>query len=116
MKKCMLTSKIHRAIITRTDLHYEGSILIDKDWMDEVGLLEFERVDVWNVTNGSRHTTYAIAGPAGTKAVEVNGAAAHLCNIGDIVIITAFGYVDFTYDEVMANLVSPKIKLIKEEK
>ena len=89
----MLKAKIHRATLTRTDLHYEGSILIDRDILDAAGILPFEHVDIWNVTNGARLATYAIEGERGSREFMLNGAAARLAQAGDQVIIAAFGQV-----------------------
>jgi len=89
----MLKAKIHRAVLTRTDLHYEGSIMIDEDILDAAGILPFERVDIWNVTNGNRLATYTIVGERGSRDFMLNGAAARLAQPGDQVIIAAFGQV-----------------------
>jgi aspartate 1-decarboxylase len=83
----MLHGKIHRATVTRADLDYVGSISIDRELMDAAGILEWEQVHVLDVTNGARLTTYAIEAPAGSGEVCINGAAAHLVNPGDLVII-----------------------------
>ncbi|MDR1633644.1 MAG: aspartate 1-decarboxylase [Bifidobacteriaceae bacterium] len=92
--RTMLLSKIHRAIVTDADLDYIGSITIDSDLMAAVDLAEGQQVDVLNVTNGSRLTTYVITGPAASGTVTVNGAAAHHSRPGDIVIVVAYGLVD----------------------
>ena len=86
----LLKSKIHRATITGVDMHYEGSIVIDADLMDEVGLRQWERVLVANMATGDRFETYAIAGPRGSGSVELNGATARLGQTGDCVIIFSF--------------------------
>lgn len=86
----MLKCKLHRATATEADLDYEGSITIDKDLMDQTGLLLNEQVDVLNITNGSRLTTYVIDGKRGSGQICINGAAAHLVNKGDLVIICAY--------------------------
>lgn len=83
-------SKIHRATITHADLDYEGSLSIDTDLMEAANILEYEQVHVWNVTQGSRLTTYAIAAPAGSGVICANGAAAHHNNPGDLIIIATF--------------------------
>lgn len=92
----MLKAKIHRACVTRTDLHYEGSISIDRDLLDASGILPHEQVDVLNINNGERFTTYAIEGPRGSREIGINGAAARKAQPGDLVIICAFGQVDDT--------------------
>jgi aspartate 1-decarboxylase len=86
----MLKAKLHRATITGADLHYEGSIAIDRDLLDASGILPHEQVDVLNITTGGRFTTYAIEAPRGSRAVAVNGAAARLAQIGDKVIVVAY--------------------------
>ncbi len=86
----MFKSKIHRATVTHADLAYEGSVTIDQDLLDEAGILPHEEVHVWNVTNGSRLTTYALSGPRGSRAICINGAAAHLTTPGDLVILATF--------------------------
>ncbi|WOI52261.1 aspartate 1-decarboxylase [Parvularcula sp. LCG005] len=94
MQLKMLKSKLHGATLTMTDLHYEGSIAIDADLLDAAGILPFEHVDVWNVTNGQRLATYAIEGERGSGQFMLNGAAARLAHAGDKVIIATFGMVD----------------------
>lgn len=90
MGRRMFASKIHRATVTGADVDYEGSVTIDADLLDAAGILEFEEVHVWDVTNGARLSTYAIAGPPGSGAVCINGAAAHLVRPGDLVILATF--------------------------
>lgn len=87
----MLKAKIHRAVLTRTDLHYEGSIAIDEDILDAAGILPHEQVAVWNIANGARLTTYALAAGRGSREFMLNGAAARLASVGDQVIIAAYG-------------------------
>lgn len=87
----LLKAKIHRATLTRTDLHYEGSIAIDEDILDAAGILPYEKVAVWNVTNGARLETYALAAERGSREFMLNGAAARLASTGDQVIIAAYG-------------------------
>jgi aspartate 1-decarboxylase len=86
----MLKSKIHRAVVTQADVEYEGSISIDTDLLEAADIVPYEAVDVWDCTNGSRLTTYAIPGPAGSGEICVNGAAAHLVKPGDLVIIASW--------------------------
>lgn len=88
--KTILKAKIHRATVTDADLNYEGSITIDEDLLRAAGLLPFEQVHIWNVTRGTRFITYTMLGGKGTGEVVINGAAAHLANKGDIIIIAAF--------------------------
>ena len=91
MMRVLLKAKIHRATVTDRSLDYEGSITIDEDLMDAVGLLPNEQVQVYNVTNGQRFETYAITGPRGSGSICVNGAAAHLAEVGHKVIIASYG-------------------------
>lgn len=90
MQRTMLGGKIHRAVVTAADPDYEGSVTVDEDLLDAAGILEHEAVEVWDVTNGSRLTTYAIAGLRGSGVVCVNGAAAHHVDAGDLVIVASF--------------------------
>jgi len=90
MNRVFLHSKLHNAICTSVDLNYEGSISIDKDYMEAVEIAEYEQVDVYNKTNGNRFTTYAISAPSGSKEIQVNGAAAHLTDVGDELIICSY--------------------------
>ena len=91
MLRTLLRSKIHRARVTQADLNYEGSITIDQDLMDEAKMIAFEKVDVLNVTNGSRLTTYVIPGVRGSGKICINGAAARLVKVNDVVIIVCYG-------------------------
>lgn len=86
----MFKAKIHRATVTHADLDYEGSVTIDHDLLDAAGILPHEEVHIWNVTNGSRLSTYALSGPRGSGAICINGAAAHLTKPGDLVILATF--------------------------
>lgn len=90
----MLKGKIHRARVTEHNLHYEGSITIDEALMEAAGILPYEQVQVYNVTNGNRFETYAIKGERGSGVIGINGAAAHLAREGDIVIIASYGLLD----------------------
>jgi aspartate 1-decarboxylase len=90
MRRRMFASKIHRATVTCADVDYEGSVTIDHDLLDAAGILEWEEVQVWDVTNGARLSTYAIAGPRGSGVIGINGAAAHLVHPGDVVILATF--------------------------
>ena len=90
MRRRMFASKIHRATVTVADVDYEGSVTIDADLLDTAGILEWEEVHIWDVTNGARLATYAIAGERGSGDVCINGAAAHLVRPGDLVILATF--------------------------
>lgn len=94
MQRTLLTGKIHRATVTSADLHYIGSISIDADLLAAAGIVAHERVQVVDVTNGSRLETYAIPAPPGSGTVQLNGAAAHLVAPGDLVIVMAYGLFD----------------------
>lgn len=87
----MMISKIHRATVTQADLHYVGSVTVDADLLAAADLLPGQQVDIVDVTNGARLTTYAIPGKPGSGQICINGAAAHLVQPGDIVIIIAYG-------------------------
>lgn len=90
MQRIMFKSKIHRATVTGANLDYEGSLTIDEDLMDAADILPNEQIHVWDVTNGARLVTYALAGQRGTGVICVNGAGAHLVNIGDLIIIATY--------------------------
>ncbi|WP_259308941.1 aspartate 1-decarboxylase [Cellulomonas sp. P24] len=91
LQRPMMIGKIHRATVTRSDLHYVGSVTVDADLLDAADLLPGQQVDIVDVTNGARLTTYAIAGERGAGQICVNGAAAHLVHPGDVVILIAYG-------------------------
>ncbi len=97
MKLNVFKSKIHRATVTHADLEYEGSVTIDAELLERASILPYEAVHVWNVTRGSRLSTYAIEGPRGSGVVCINGAAAHLNQPGDLVILSTFA--DMTPEE-----------------
>src|ERR1044072_7838175 len=86
----MMKAKLHRATVTQADLEYEGSIAIDRDLLDQSGILPHEQVDVLNITNGARFTTYAIEAPRGSRVIGGNGAAAGLVQRGDKVIVVTY--------------------------
>jgi aspartate 1-decarboxylase len=94
MQRTMLHSKIHRATVTQADLHYVGSCTIDADLMDAADLLEGQQIDIVDIDNGSRLTTYAITGERGSGVISINGAAAHLVHPGDLVIIIAYAVME----------------------
>lgn len=91
LQRPMMISKVHRATVTQADLHYVGSITIDATLLEAADILPGQQVDVVDVTNGSRLTTYVIPGEAGSGIVCINGAAAHLIHEGDLVIVIAYG-------------------------
>ncbi|MEV8635086.1 aspartate 1-decarboxylase [Streptosporangium sp. NPDC051023] len=106
----MLKSKIHRARITQADLHYVGSLTVDRNLLDAANLLPGEKVDVVNISNGARFTTYTIKGPAGSGVIGVNGAAARLAAPGDLVIVIAYA----TVPEEGAATFQPSIVFVDE--
>ena len=90
MRRTLLKSKIHRATVTQADLDYVGSVTIDQDLMRTANVVEHERIEIYNITNGNRFATYAIHGEAGSGVICINGAAAHLASPGDLVILATF--------------------------
>jgi len=108
MQLTLLKGKIHRATITQCDLNYEGSISVDCALMERAGILPHEQVDVLNINNGERFTTYAIPAPAGSGTIGVNGAAARLAQKGDLVIIVAYARME----EAEAKSFSPRVLLV----
>lgn len=90
MQVNMLKAKLHRACVTQCEVDYEGSCAIDAELLELSGIREYEQIQIYNVTNGERFTTYAIRAEAGSRTISVNGAAAHRANIGDRVIICAY--------------------------
>lgn len=93
VSRTMIQGKIHRARVTSADLHYVGSVTIDADLLDAAGILPGQQVDVADIENGNRMTTYTIAGERGSGVVRLNGAAAHLVSVGDLVIVMAYAQV-----------------------
>lgn len=106
----MLKSKIHRATVTQSDLHYEGSITVDPEFLEMAGILPYEQVDVLNINNGARFTTYTIEGAKGTGVIGINGAAARLVQEGDLVIICAYARME----EAAAKTFEPTVVLMGE--
>jgi aspartate 1-decarboxylase len=110
MQVTMMKGKIHRARVTEADLHYEGSISIDKTLIDAAGFLINERVDIYNIDTGARFSTYVIEAPAGSGIIGLNGAAARLAMTGDKVIIVAYA----SFDEVEAKAFKPRVVMVDE--
>jgi aspartate 1-decarboxylase len=108
MQRVMMKSKLHRARVTAADLDYEGSLTVDVDLLDAADIRPHEQIHVWDVTNGARLVTYALAGDRGSGEVQVNGAGAHLIKPGDIVIIATYG----TYDEAEVRGHEPVVVLL----
>lgn len=101
----MLKCKLHQARVTHAELDYDGSCAIDGKLLDLADILEFERIDIYNITNGERFTTYAIRAEEGSGIISVNGAAAHKARVGDRVIICAYGVMD----EAAARTLKPRL-------
>ncbi len=105
MQRTMLKSKLHRATVTHSELHYEGSCAIDETLLDAANIHEYEQIQIYNVTNGERFTTYAIRAERGSGIISVNGAAAHKANPGDLVIIATFA----VYNELELTRYAPEL-------
>ena len=101
----LMKAKIHRALVTQCDMQYEGSISVDQDWLDRVGILPHEQVDVLNINTGGRFTTYAIPAERGSKTIGINGAAARLAQPNDLVIIISYAQMD----DAAARTYQPKV-------
>ncbi|MEV7219089.1 aspartate 1-decarboxylase [Streptomyces sp. NPDC093681] len=110
MYRTLMKSKIHRATVTQADLHYVGSVTVDSDLMHAAGLLPGEKVDIVDIDNGARLSTYVIEGPAGTGVLGINGAAARLISPGDLVILIAYAAMT---DEEAASFV-PDVVFVDE--
>ncbi len=110
MQRILLKSKIHRATVTEADLNYEGSLTIDRRLMEAAGIVPFEQVKVYNISNGERFDTYAIEGAPGSGVIGLNGAAARRGHVGDLIIIVCYAL--YT-DEELAGF-RPDILLLDE--
>ena len=104
----MLRAKLHRATVTEADLHYEGSCGIDEDLMDAADMREFEKIELYNIQNGERFSTYIIKAPRGSGAISLNGAAARKAHVGDQLIICTYA----TMSEDLACDYRPKLVLL----
>lgn len=105
MQRTMLKSKLHRATVTHSELHYEGSCAIDETLLDAANIHEYEQIQIYNVTNGERFTTYAIRAARGSGIISVNGAAAHKANPGDLVIVATYA----SYNELEMARYAPEL-------
>ncbi|OYW26789.1 MAG: aspartate 1-decarboxylase [Methyloversatilis sp. 12-65-5] len=105
MQRTMLQSKLHRVTTTHSELHYEGSCAIDEDLLDAADIKEYQQIEIWNVNNGARFTTYAIRAERGSGTISVNGAAARNAAAGDLLIIACFAQ----YTEVELARFEPKL-------
>jgi aspartate 1-decarboxylase len=110
MHRTMMKSKIHRATVTGADLHYQGSVAVDRNLLEAADILPHERVEIYNVSNGERFATYAIPAPGGSGEVMVNGAAAHKAAKGDLVILVS--YADYSDEEARRH--RPRVLLMDE--
>ena len=111
MQRTMLKSKLHRVTATHADLHYEGSCAIDEDLLDAAKIREYEQIDIWNVNNGERFTTYAIRAERSSGVISVNGSAARRAAPGDILIIATFA----AYYEVGLAKYAPELVYVDSQ-
>jgi aspartate 1-decarboxylase len=105
MQRTMLQAKLHRVCVTHSELHYEGSCAIDDNLLDASGISEYQQIDIYNVTNGERFTTYAIRAERGSGIISVNGAAAHKADPGDLLIIACYSL----YNELELQQFHPQL-------
>lgn len=105
MQRLMLKSKLHRVTVTHSELHYEGSCAIDENLLEAADIREYQQIDIYNVSNGERFTTYAIKAQRGSGIISVNGAAAHKANPGDLVIIATYAM----YNELELQKFQPEL-------
>lgn len=110
MQRVMLKSKLHRVHVTHAELHYEGSCAIDDDLLEAADIREYQQIDIYNVTNGERFTTYAIRAQRGSGTISVNGAAAHKASPGDILIIASYAM----YAELELQKFHPQLVYVDE--
>lgn len=110
LNRVMLRAKLHRATVTEADLHYEGSCGIDEDLLDAADMREFEQIELYNINNGERFSTYIIKAPRGSGAISLNGAAARKAHVGDLLIICTYA----PMSEDAARDHKPKVVLLDE--
>lgn len=111
MQRIMLRAKIHRAFVTDANIDYEGSIAIDERLMELTGILPFEQVQIYDISNGNRFVTYSITAPKGSGIISINGAAARKVSIGDRIIIASY----VIMDEQKAKTIQPQFVYISED-
>ncbi len=111
MQRTMLKSKLHRVTVTHSELGYEGSCAIDEELLEAANIREYEQINIYNVTNGERFTTYAIRAERYSGIISVNGAAAHKANPKDIVIIASYA----VYNEIELEKFSPELVYVDSE-
>jgi aspartate 1-decarboxylase len=105
MQRTMLKSKLHRATVTHSELHYEGSCAIDESLLEAADIHEYEQIQIYNITNGERFTTYAIRAARDSGVISVNGAAAHKANPGDLIIVATYA----VYNELELARYAPEL-------
>lgn len=110
MQRIMLKAKLHRVHVTHSELDYEGSCAIDDDLLDAADIREYQQIDIYNITNGERFTTYAIRAQRGSGIISVNGAAAHKARPGDLVIIASYAM----YNEIELQKYHPLLIYVDE--
>jgi aspartate 1-decarboxylase len=111
MQRTMLKSKLHRVRVTHAELHYEGSCAIDRTLMDAADIREYQQVEIYNITNGERFTTYAISAERDSGIVSINGAAAHKATPGDLLIIATYAI----YSEIELSKYHPELIYVDEQ-
>ncbi len=111
MQRTMLKSKIHRVTVTHSELNYEGSCAIDENLLEAADILEYQQIDIYNVNNGERFTTYAIRAERGSGIISVNGAAARKAAPGDILIIASYS----NYDQTELESFKPDLVYVDAE-
>jgi aspartate 1-decarboxylase len=110
MQRTMLKAKLHRVTCTHSELHYEGSCAIDQNLLDAADIKEYQQIDIYNVNNGERFTTYAISAQRGSGIISVNGAAARRASAGDLLIIASYA----VYNEIELNNYQPDLVYVDE--
>jgi aspartate 1-decarboxylase len=110
MQRIMLKAKLHRVHVTHSELHYEGSCAIDDDLLDAADIKEYQQIDIYNITNGERFTTYAIRAQRGSGIISVNGAAAHKAKPGDLLIVASYAM----YNEIELQKYRPLLVYVDE--
>ena len=111
MQRMMLKSKLHRVACTHSELHYEGSCAIDQNLLDAADIKEYQQIDIYNINNGQRFSTYAISAQRGSGMISVNGAAARLASQGDLLIIASYA----VYNEIELNNYQPDLVYVDAE-
>ncbi len=112
MQRILLKSKIHRATVTHCELHYEGSCAIDEDLLDAANIIENEKIDIWNIANGERLSTYAIRAERGSGIISLNGSAARRAQCGDLIIIASFAL--FEEERIRSGQAKPQLVFVDE--